>query len=359
MERIGFIDLREGMREGTGDIPVYLFRKRGGTYEYEKTVHLTPAEPGYGIGNGINGFCMSLPLNILNFRVLKLPFSDKEKLKGVIPFELDALLLEGSKQVVFDSIVLGDSEKGYDILVVYTGKETLDEIMKHLASKEIDPRFITSIELQAAIGDGKNDIGSRLTNFRSLTEEERIRAAMRELTATSLNLRTGPFAYTRESEKVRKTLRTTAFLLLLLTFAVNGDLLFRFASAKKEQASISKEMKAMYTALFPDEKRVTDELYQMKSHMKEISEREIALSGVSPLQLLSELSREKMEGVRFDEIRNEGGLITLKGEASSMERANGVKTRISGFLKDVSLPDMKPSAEGKVLFTIIARSKTS
>ncbi len=359
MERIGFIDLRDGMREGTGDIPVYLFRKRSGTYEYEKTVHLAPAHPGYGPEKGITRFCMSVPLHILNFRILKLPFSDREKLKGVIPFELDTLLLEGSKQVVFDSIVLGESEKGYDILVAYTQKETLEEIMKHLASKEIDPRFITSIELQAALGDGKNDIGSRLTNFRSLTEEERIRAAMRELSATSLNLRTGPFAYTRESQKVRKTLRATVFLLLLLALAVNGDLLLRFASAKKEQASIRKEMRAMYAALFPDEKRVTDELYQMKSHMKEISEREIALSGVSPLQLLSELSRERMEGVRFDEIRIEGGLVTLKGEASSMERATGVKTRISEFLKDASLPDMKPSAEGKVLFTIVARGKTS
>jgi type II secretory pathway component PulL len=359
MERIGFIDLRDGFNEDAGEIPVHLFGKGRGTYEYEKTVQLKPASPDNGLGEDISGVCLSLPLHILNFRVVRLPFSDRDKLKGVIPFELGGLLLDGAEEIVFDSIILGGSGKEYDILVAYVGKKMLGEILAHLSSMQFDPRFVTSIELQAALGDGKNDIGSHLMNLRSLTEEEMINAAMGELTAPTLNLRTGPFAYTRESKKIRKTLRVTAFLLLFLALAVNGDLLLRFASAKNELASVKKEMRAMYSALFPGEKRVADEIYQMKSHMKEIRDRGTAVSGISPLRLLSELSREKMEAARLDEIRFEGGLITLKGEASSMEAMNGVKARLSGFLKDVSLPDMKPSADGKVRFTIVAKTGTS
>jgi GspL periplasmic domain len=359
MERIGFIDMRDGLNEGAGDIPVHLFGKRRGAYEYEETVQLKPASPDNGPGMDVSGVCLSLPLHILNFRVIRLPFSDRDKLKGVIPFELGGLLLDGAGEVVFDSIILGGSDKEYDVLVAYVNKKDLGEILAHLSSMQFDPWLVTSIELHAALGDGKNDIGSHLMNLRSLTEEERIAAAMGELTAPTLNLRTGPFAYTRESKKIRKTLRVAAILLLALVLAINGDLLLRLASAKSELASVKKEMRAMYGALFPGEKRVSDEIYQMKSHMKEIRDRETAVSGISPLRLLSELSQEKMEGARLDEIRFEGGLITLKGEASSMEGANGVKARLSGFLKNVSLPDMKPSADGKVRFTIVAKTGSS
>ncbi|MCK7504931.1 MAG: hypothetical protein MZV70_13195, partial [Desulfobacterales bacterium] len=113
----------------------------------------------------------------------------------------------------------------------------------------------------------------------SVDETERIDLAGQELSDPTVNLRSGPFDYTKDREKVRKKLRVTAILALVAAVLINGDLVLRTVTARQETSALNRKMRRFYTELFPKEKKITDEVYQLKSHLKEIGERGDALAG--------------------------------------------------------------------------------
>jgi type II secretory pathway component PulL len=356
MKKVGFIDL-QSKTDGKLSGSIYVFTGRQGNYELEESLEYAGDRAFPLDTTGVSEFTVSLPAGLLNFRVLKLPFSDKEKLQKVVPFELENLILESSGNVVFDATVLGPSGDNFDVLVTYIEKTILEEILANLSSLRIDPQVVTSLELQAGVREGAEGIAGRLMAPESLTPEERTAAAKNELLNHTINLRTGPLAYTKETEKVRKKLKMTAVLLIALALVINAYLIFGILTAKSEASSVKRELRNLYTALFPSEKKIADELYQMKSHMKEIREKGDALIGVHPLPLLLELSQKNLQGISFNEIGFGRDLITMKGEVPSMSDIDRVKTRLSEFLKDVSVSDIKPSAGDKTLFTVVAKGR--
>ncbi len=356
MGKIGFIDLVKGAGNSlTGS--VYVFNGRAGTYTFEKVIKYDGFDASSLNSPGVGEYILSLPVELLNFRVLKLPFSDREKLLRVIPLELSNLLMGSAENVVFDAVVLGGSGDAFDVLVAYVEKNLLRETLDRLSSRQIDPVAVTSIELRTIARGGAEDIALRLLHPGELTPEERISAAGAELSARTINLRTGSFAYTKGMEKVKKTLRLTAVLSTALALFVHAYLAFGTVTAKHEASSLKRELRNMYSGLFPNERTVADEVYQMKSHMKAIKEKGDAMIGVYPLQFLLDLSQKTSTGIAFAEISLDRDLITMKGEASSMSDIDKVRTGLSGVIMDVSVSDIKPSAGGKTLFTIVAKGK--
>jgi type II secretory pathway component PulL len=367
MKRVGFIDLQPS--EAAGNISaaefstshllfsIHVFKSSSSGYEYESSMQYSEdTSSSLSVKTAhIEDFYLSLPLELLDFRMLKLPFSDAEKLKKVVPFELDTLLVERSDSVVFDTIVAGESDDGFHILVAYVKKEILKELLAGLSSLDIDPRIITSIELEAIVEGGMEDISARLLNREELSSRERISIARGALTATSINLRTGLFSYTKDDEKTGRLLRVASVLFILVVLMIHTGLALRIITAKGEASSMKREMRSLYTGLFPDEKKIINELYQMKSHMKEIREKGETVMGVEPLEFMLVLSGKK-PGVVFNEISLNRELITMKGEAGSMEDIGEMKSGLSEFLTDVSISDIKPSTDGKTFFTVVARA---
>lgn len=356
MNKVGFIDL-QSKADGKLSGSIYVFAGRPGSYELEGSMEYAGDRTFPVDTNLVSEFYLSLPVELLNFRVLKLPFSDREKLRKVVPFELENLMMESPGKVVFDATVLGPSGDNFEVLVTYIEKTVLEEILANLSSVRIDPQVVTSLELQTGVREGAEGIARRLIDPERLTPEERTEAAKNELLNHTINLRTGPLAYTKDTERVEKKLKVTAALLIALALLINAYLIFGMVSAKREVSAVKREMKNMYSALFPSEKNIADELYQMKSHMKEIREKGDALIGIHPLQFLLDLSQKNPQGVAFSEIGLDRDIITAKGEAASMNDIDKVKTRLSEFLRDVSVTDIRPSAGGKTFFTVIARGR--
>ncbi|MGD0885303.1 MAG: GspL/Epsl periplasmic domain-containing protein [Thermodesulfovibrionales bacterium] len=357
MRTIGFLDIETW--GGNKAFAVHLFGNRAGRFEYEKTIEYSSTGSSGDEFDTIGEFYLSLPLNLLNFRIMRFPFSDKQKLKDIIPFELDGLILGGSESIVFDSIALGESDGNFDVLVACIEKNTLGDILTNLASIGIDPQVVTSLELQSVLAKGNGDVASSLMDPSSLGSGERIEAAKKELVAHTLNLRTGPFAYTKDAEKLKKGIKLTAILFLLLALVINGDLALRLITAQKETSSVRKEMRNIYAGLFPGEKKITDEIYQLKSHMKELKERGEVITGLDPLQFMLELSRRTVPGVKFDEINLDREIVTTKGEAVAMDNVEKAKAMLSEFMTDATVSDIKTSVEGKIRFTVVAKVRSS
>jgi len=333
---------------------VYLFHETGEGYRYDKSLEYSSQEE----LSDVDEFYVSIPANFFNYRIVNVPFSDREKIRKVLPIELDNLVLGGSEEIVFDIIVSGGDDASADVLVVYTEKSTMSRILKELAHRNSDPRVVTSIDLQMAgygIESFPQNIAEQLLTTPPWNESERIAYAQQEILKPSINLRTEEFAYRKDVEKKAKALKITVALGFLLALVIHANILFEAVMSKKESADIAKEMRGAYSSIFPGEKKIIDELYQLKSHIKEIGEKNDALTGVSTLQVLLELSKRMESHAVYNDIQIEKGLVKLKGEASSTDDLTKIKTKLSEFLLDVSVSDIKPTAQGKILFTVVAK----
>ena len=151
MARALFIDITD--KEITPDI----FRRRQGRYELKETRKYPPAEkydsPAEAIAGGFDNVYLSLPACLLNFRVLDTPFSDRERIREVLPFELDGIILGGTDKALFDDIIVGRTESKHQALAVYIEKSAVRDMLAKLNSCGADPVFITSLELGKIVKD--------------------------------------------------------------------------------------------------------------------------------------------------------------------------------------------------------------
>ena len=184
---------------------VHLFNVTGDGYTWETTLDYVSQKDWMGIDE----FYVSLPAAVLDFRILNFPFSDKEKITKVIPLELNNYIIGGSEEIVFDSINLGGDDTSVEVLVAYARKEIIDRVLTQLASESIDPRVITSIDLQAVVktGEGPDQEGYRgsiaenLVGLHAWDQNRRIIAAENELTQPTINLRVGDLPTGRMPKK--------------------------------------------------------------------------------------------------------------------------------------------------------------
>jgi type II secretory pathway component PulL len=297
---------------------------------------------------------VSLPAAWFNFRIIELPFSDKDKIRETLPFELDGVILGGSNAVIFDDVIVGKSDNAVQVLAVYIEKDFLRKVLASLRSHGIDPVHVTCLELRKKLAD------FTLPEFLTpvlLEERERIALAGEEIKKPIINMRRGEFAYTRDIERTRKSLRLTAVLLVFIAVVLSADVLLKIVFLRQESSAVKNEIRKQYMEMFPGEKNIVNELYQLKSHLKELQEKEDVFIGVDTLGLLLNLSQLEREGVVFNEIMEDKNAVTLKGEAASLGLIQQFKEKLDALYSDVTIADSKSSARGNMIFTITAKGK--
>lgn len=306
---------------------------------------------------GLEESCLSLPLDLLDFRVLELPFSDASKIRELLPYELDSLVLGGTSSVVFDVHVLGESDGKSRVLVAFLSKETLRAILSGLKAAGLDPRTVTSVELSHALATAtsEEDLMRLLTSPVTLEAEARLQAAVREVENPSINLRRGELAYTADTEKTKKSLKVTALLAILVLIMVLSDLSFMTISLHRKNQAIRNEMRSIYTSLFPHEKRITSETYQLEAHIKELKDREGSFTGISPLDTMLDLTHISRPGTKLTEITMDKDVIVLKGECPSLGDVQTIRDELAAVMNDVTISDTKPSSQNTTLFTLTGK----
>ncbi|MDP2167882.1 MAG: hypothetical protein Q8J64_06085 [Thermodesulfovibrionales bacterium] len=353
MGKVAFIDYKEG--EGS----VYIIDKGSGGSE---TVPLSLSGDGsFGTNRtfqNIDETYLSLPMGLLNFRILELPFDNMDSIREVLPFELDGIIIGGSESVVIDAVVIGKGNGKFRVIAVYVLKDVLRTALKKFKAIGIDPRAVTSIELASVVGSSSagDGLAEALLAPCRMEDGERMDAALKEIAGPFINLRRGEFSYRVDTEKARKSLMIAAGLGLLIVSVFIFGTGFRIITAKKEITTLKDGIRKTYTGVFPEEKKITNELYQMKAHMKELKEKEQSLTGVSPLELLLKLSKVVKPGLSFTEISADKERIALKGECPTLSDVQGIKDGLEGFLAGVSISDAKPSG-AKTAFTITAKGR--
>ena len=354
MGKIALFDLREE------ELSILIFEKKGhglvarhsvpcsqaGDYSFKLEENLSDIDESF----------LSLPLSLLNFRVLELPFSDMKKVLELVPFELDGLVLGGSGDIVFDACPLNNGEGRSKVLVAYLRKELLGKFLNNLKSYGVDPKAVLSLELGQAVSVASRDgFTEQILNPEPIENNDRPGIAIKEMQAPTVNFRKGEFAYTADTEKIKKSFRLTAILTVLLLFLFLADTTLSIISAKRANQALRDNIRKTYQALFPAEKRISNEVYQLKAHIKEQRDKKASFIGISPLQVLHALTRISSPDVSLSEVTVEKDIIILKGECSSLSDAQRIKDELDEILDGVSISDTKPSSRNRTFFTITAK----
>ncbi len=303
---------------------------------------------------------LNLALNMLSFRVLTLPFSDKKRINEVVPFELQGAIVENIDDIVFDSVCLGRNGNGFNVLVVYVNKAKLASIIETLQRSGIDPVIAGSIEVSNLLKEtaDPNLITRRLLDFWSGGDRgcEVGFDLKEELRNPTINLRKGDLAFKGDTLRLTKAYRVMTILLIILAIVINIDLCLKIVKERRDINSIKRESRKVYAELFPSEKRITDEYHQLKAHLREARERTEITGGVPALDLLLHLTRIRTGGIIINEIGLSTEGLSIKGEALSMDEMDRFKTGLSKMLLDVNASDVKP-VSGRFSFTISGRLK--
>lgn len=357
MKRVTFIDLRERT------LSVHLMEDNGKGFRVSDTVTSPIAEDGHFSldipAENKEETYLNLPLSLLNFRIMEFPFRDRERIREVLPFELDPLVLGGADRIVFDACILSEDKGKYRVLVVYIAKEILRKIVGRLKEYSLHPKMITSLDVAAFFEILKisGDVGGMLLNPEIIEGQERMGAVVKEVDNPIVNLGRGEFSYTGDTDKIKKSLKLTALLAALLLLVFLSSAVFEIVVAKKEIAAARDDIRKTYIRMFPQEKKITSELYQSRAHLKELQEKEKYFVGFSPLPFLLDLAAGRRQGVSFSEITMDKGRIIMKGECPSLSDVQQLKTGLERAATGVEITDTKAISQGRTLFTVTARGK--
>ena len=238
-------------------------------------------------------------------------------------------------------------------------KDFLRKLLDGFRRQGIEIKTVTSIDLVSAFDafSSEGEIAELLMNQTpgSLRDEDRTTVAAREVAAPAIDLRRGEFAYTGDTEKARKSLKYTLVFGVLLLLLFFSDLSLKSIAMKKESLSIDNEIRRSYADMFPGERKITSEIYQLKAHLRELKDKEPLFAGISPLQFLLDVTAAGKNGFSFNEIDIEKSRIILKGECRTLSDVQTLRNSLAVFFTDVAISDTKPLTQGKTAFTITAK----
>jgi len=364
--KTGLIDLKEG------EIILYSVEKRDGEYRPVDT-QSAPLKMN-SVKEALSGLLktpvdyiyLSLPLDMLSLRELEFPFADRNKIAETIKFEIDGLLLGDPEDYIIDHLIIHASEASCKVMAVCIEKKRIKEILETFSSAGLDPAVITSIDVALLNMKGYKGTIPVTDGLSSYDKGKRLEIALREVKKPTINLRKEEFQYRGDIENIRKTLRLTVLLCILLLLIFTMRNLTNLLTIKGENRVLSKRIYEIYHNAFPDDKKIIDPLRQFKGKFNQMMRKKKIFGRTSPLDNLRNITESlamsnpakgETRSIRLDEFRNDSDGILIKGTAHTFEDVEALRNRLSFFYDDVRVLDSALSIDKKVNFTIMMKER--
>ena len=349
---IGFIDWTEGK------LSLYVFKKKGSQYTHVDTLTVPVNEElnqsflASVVKPNIEQVYLSVPINLLTLRELRFPFSDKNKIKETIPYELEGILLGSVSDYSIDCIITDISDSGSNALAACMEKTKLRHVIDLFLSVGLEPLVITSLDLRLY---SKNI--NMLFEGPTLGEGIRAEAAREELVNLSINLRQNDLAYKGDIERIKKSLRLTGVLVFLILLIIGSYAAIKLITLKKDNALITKELNAIYHSAFPADTKIADAVRQFKGNLHSLKEKKTILVGIPVLDILLDIANHKNKNITLNELNIDEENMLIKGTGLSFENTDEFKNALSSSFADVKVVDSKSSPDKKISFSIIMKEK--
>lgn len=301
---------------------------------------------------------LSLPLGMLDFRVLTLPMEDRARIREVLPFEMDGLVLGPPDALAMDAVVLGPApaDGGTRVLVAYTDRARLASMLAGFHAAGADPQVVTCIELARVLASAPADIAEALSRASDvLTDEERAAAAEAEDRSPVINLRRGSLAGTREADRLRRTLSITAGLFALCCLLLSGAFWMETSIARTEAARAEDAVVSAYMTAFPGAERPASASglgFKLKARMAELREQDAFYQSAPVLDVLMSLRQTRPDGLTYSEVQVDPAQAQLRGEARSMSDVEEARAALAEAFDSVRIDETGQKASGLMGFTI-------
>lgn len=350
--KIGFIDWTEE------ELNLYVFEKDGEILEHIDS-HSVPIENDLNqllitslLKDSIENIYLSIPLNLLTLREKSFPFSDRDKIRDTIAFELEGLLLGNISDYSVEHVIIESGDSGSKVMAVCLEKTRLSEIIDVFSSAGIDPKVVTSIDLWLYGGKAEYILEKPISD-----KTLRIEAAKQELTSPSINLRQDELAYTGDIEKFRKNLKSSAILILIFLIILGANSIFGLASAKNKNISLTKQINTIYRNVFPKDKKIVDLTRQFRGHLNRLKSKKASLGGIPVLDILGAVAENSGKNITLNEFNADGKNIILKGTAKSFEDVESAKNMLSSTFDNVRVTKSSADTDKQIGFTIVMKER--
>ncbi len=350
--KTGFIDWT-----GSG-LALYIFEKNSSGHALiEKESIPLDGEPDPSnlaplVKAGIQNIHLSVPLELLTLREQDFPFNDSDKISETIAYELEGILLGSTDDYSIDHVVIESSSIGCKVLAVCLEKKKLQEIIEMFSAAGLDPKVITSLDI--CISGGRPDA---LFEETISDRDMRAAAAAKLIPAPPINLRQDDMAYTGDIKKLRKKIRFTAFLIIVLLTILGLTASINLMAEKNKHKVLTAETERVYRRIFPEDKKIIDLDRQLTGNIKRLEQKKAALMGLPVLDILRKVAELKSSGITLNEFNANGNNIIIKGTAGSFENVDSQKNELSTVFQGVKVMDSGAGVGNEINFTIMMREE--
>jgi type II secretory pathway component PulL len=352
--KTGFIDWTEN------NLHFYLLDKQGGqirildSHSVPIDEELNPSLLTSFIKVKTDEIYLSLPLDLLTLREISFPFSDRSKISNTISYELEGILIGNTNDYSIDHIVIESTDGSSKVLAACIEKKKLQEIIGMLSALDLEPKVITSLDLQLSGGDSNKLFDEAVSD-----KESRAAAALQELLNPSINLRQDELFYQGDIERLKKKLRLTAVLSIIILIILSTSSGLSFINLNKEQKSLNNKIESIYRGVFPEDKKIVDVGRQFKGKMNTLIKKKEALAGIPVLDILRNIAVKKDRKITLHGFNSDGKNLIIKGAAKSFEDVESFKNTLATEFKGVKVMDSETSADKQIIFSIIMQEKTA
>lgn len=295
---------------------------------------------------------LSIPFDLLTLREQSFPFSEKDKISETITYELEGILLGSVNEYSIDHIIVEKNDSATKALAVCLEKMRLQEIIHTFSLAGLDPKVITSLDLRLTGGRSESLLEEPTSDNKAREE-----AAAKEIQNPLINLRRDELSYTGDIEKLKKNLRVTALLALILFLILSAAAALKLVTVKKEDEALNSRMHAVYRNIFPEDKKIVDIERQFSGNLNKLRKKMAALAGVPALNILQDIANHKHKQITLHELVADEKNIIIKGTANSFEDVESLKENLSSVFGNVKVADSGATAGKKINFTIIMQEK--
>ncbi len=251
-----------------------------------------------------------------------------EKVKEILPLEMEGRFLLPSKELVFAPLMTESDEKGEHYLVFAVKRQLVTDIVLPLLNNGVKVEKV------------------------SVLDEEGILSIPPERTE-ELNFL--PDELKRYSEKkvalgvVRKLVYYAAFVIIIIV----AGLSFRIYFLSKNIDRLKKEAVTQYNTLFPDGKSADLKLEVLQARLMELKQTYKSLKGMELLDILKDMSIP-VKGVQVKEVNIEKDRITIKGEGDGYPAIEQYKAAVAKRYPLLKMAETKKLSSGKMNFVLEA-----
>ncbi len=325
MKAVATVELRH-----KDTVKVTLFERSEHGWEEKQTQEsaledVTPLE-------GVNDYVLILNDEAVHMRYLELPFTEEDKLREVVPYELMELTTYPPEDIVFSALPV--QAKGL-VLVGYTERQPLEDLLNTLQRQGIEVQRVTALEFYQELARAEG---------RSIAREDRQDLIKEELLDGRIDFLRGTIGYERRLLQFRALFNATLRLAIVLALALASVLALKWYPLKVRAGQLSEIKKEIFTKIKPGAKAVAP-VYQLKAEIRHMKETLQSLSSVEVLEDLTRLSEVWPEALKAEEIEIKPEGILIKGYAEGLSQIETLKAHLEKGFPEVSVIESEKAGQ--------------